>query len=359
VSLALAKVNTHIHLPPNFSAFNTVDEAIDQAGREGIEILGASNYYDFTVYEAFSHKAAQHGIQPLFGIEIVCRLQDLVDAGVKINDPGNPGKMYICGKALTRFKEPSKRAAELLDKIRSGDEQRIAKMVKLLKDVFEESAIDIDLDSTAIIAWVAKQFGVPKSTVVLQERHVAQAFQEALFEQVSFHRRSKRMSALFDATSKVDPSDSVGVQSEIRTYLMKAGKPAFVEENFVTFSEACELIKELGGFVSYPVLADGMNPISEFESDPAELATKLSDLGIEAAEFIPNRNKPEVLEAYAKALAAKGFSLSAGTEHNTTERIAVMPECKGGVPIPMDLQEIFVQGARRQVAHQNAVGVAN
>ena len=28
---------------------------------------------------------------------------DLRDAGVKVNDPGNPGKTYICGKGITRF----------------------------------------------------------------------------------------------------------------------------------------------------------------------------------------------------------------------------------------------------------------
>jgi hypothetical protein len=27
----------------------------------------------------------------------------LCEAGVRVNDPGNPGKTYLCGKGITRF----------------------------------------------------------------------------------------------------------------------------------------------------------------------------------------------------------------------------------------------------------------
>ena len=47
---------------------------------------------------------------------------------------------------------------------------------------------------------------------------------------------------------------------------MKAGKPAFVEETFVSFEEAHRLILELGGIPSYPTLADGASPICPFEA---------------------------------------------------------------------------------------------
>lgn len=353
----LLKVNAHIHLPPNFSAFSTVDEALDQAEYEGVEILGASNYYDFTVYGPFAEKAAAKGIEPLFGMEIVCRIASLADQGIKINDPGNPGKMYICGKALTRYRNPSPRAAELLHTIRSGDEKRIRQMVDLLADVFQSAGIDVGLSAASIIDDVAQRFSVDACTVVLQERHVAQAFQEALFSAVPMGSRSEQMTALFGSTSQTDPSDAVAVQADIRTNLMKAGRPAFVEENFVTFEEASELITELGGIVCYPVLADGMNPMSEFEADPINLGHRLMDLGITAAEFIPNRNKALVLTEYVKVLDGMGFSLSAGTEHNTTEKLAILPTCRGGESIPEVARRLFVHGALRQLKHQNAVAI--
>ena len=45
------KVNSHIHLPPNFSAFDSVQQAVSLANQQGVRVLGASNYYDFSVYE--------------------------------------------------------------------------------------------------------------------------------------------------------------------------------------------------------------------------------------------------------------------------------------------------------------------
>src|SRR5262245_6373930 len=97
------RVNTHIHLPPNFSAFDNVAQAVDLAEAEKVGVLGVSNYYDYRVYADYAALAAKQGVFPLFGLEIIALLDDLLQAGIKINDPGNPGKMYICGKGITRF----------------------------------------------------------------------------------------------------------------------------------------------------------------------------------------------------------------------------------------------------------------
>src|SRR5260221_4570843 len=96
-------VNPHIRLPPNFSSFDSVEQAVDLASEQGLKVLGASNYYDYSVYGDFARLAAKDKIYPLFGIEIIALLTDLQSAGIKLNDPGNPGKMYICGKGITRF----------------------------------------------------------------------------------------------------------------------------------------------------------------------------------------------------------------------------------------------------------------
>src|SRR5579862_1387552 len=85
------RVNSHIHLPPNFSAFTTVQQAVDLAGEQGVGVLGVSNYYDYDVYGQFIRLARKRGIFPLFGLEIICMIDELRTAGVKINDPGNPG----------------------------------------------------------------------------------------------------------------------------------------------------------------------------------------------------------------------------------------------------------------------------
>ena len=53
-----------------------------------------------------------------------------------------------------------------------------------------------------------------------------------------------------------------GLEAHQKTLtLMKAGKPAFVEERFLSFEDAHRLIRELGGIPSYPPLADSASPI--------------------------------------------------------------------------------------------------
>src|SRR5690606_41088026 len=100
---AVPNTNSHIHLPPNFSAFDTVEQAVTLAASEGIAALGVSNYYDFTVYGQFAELARQRRIFPLFGLEIIAMQDYLREANVRVNDPGNPGKTYLCGKGITRF----------------------------------------------------------------------------------------------------------------------------------------------------------------------------------------------------------------------------------------------------------------
>ena len=51
------RVNAHIHLPPNFSAFDSVEQAVTLAADEHIGVLGVSNYYDYDVYGEFVERA--------------------------------------------------------------------------------------------------------------------------------------------------------------------------------------------------------------------------------------------------------------------------------------------------------------
>ena len=112
------KSNTHIHLPPNFSAFETTTQAVKLAHQQGIGVLGVANYYDYRVYADFVAEARQAGIFPLFGMECIALIDDLVRGGVLINDPGNPGRMYICGKGITRLAPMSDEAKRLIETIR-------------------------------------------------------------------------------------------------------------------------------------------------------------------------------------------------------------------------------------------------
>jgi hypothetical protein len=350
-----ARINAHIHLPPNFSAFETVEQAVDLASQQQISVLGASNYYDYEVYGDFGALALKSGIYPLFGLEIIAMSEALRLAGVKVNDPGNPGKIYICGKAITRFDPMNAEAARLLSVIRSNDSGRMAAMTARMAAVFSRHGVDTALDSSAIVDRVVRRHHCPRSRVYLQERHVCQAFQERFFELVPAEGRAAKLAEIFGAGPKSRPDDAVGIQNEIRSHLMKAGKPAFVEESFLKLEDAYRLICELGGIPCYPLLADGQNPMSAFEAPVEKLIENLRSAGVWMAEFIPSRNSVDTIEKFVPALRAAGIAVTAGTEHNTLDLVPIEPACLKGQPVPSAIMAIFREGACVAAAHQQLV----
>jgi transposase-like protein len=343
-------VNSHIHLPPNFSAFDTVSQAIQLASEQKVQIVGLSNYYDYAVYEDFGRLALQKGIFPLFGLEIIAMQENLRQQGVKVNDPGNPGKTYICGKGITQFQSMTPRAKELIHTIRDNDNKRMTDMTQKLAGVFESHGVKTGLDDKAVIARVAKRHGCDPKTVYLQERHLAQAFQEVFFEKVPAAQRKEKLESVIGTVKNAD--DAVGIQGQIRSSLMKAGKSCFAPEAYLTLNQAKELILELGGIVCYPVLADGAAPGCEYETPVEKLIGTLQSENISMVELVPIRNNPEVLRNYVTAIRKVGIAVVAGTEHNTLDVIAMEPTCLAGTAVPDDLKEIFAEGAYIAAAHQ-------
>jgi hypothetical protein len=345
-------VNAHVHVPPNFSAFDSVSQALDLAAAQGVRVVGVSNYYDYRVYDSFAALAQSAGVFPLFGLEVICLLDDLVRAGIKINDPGNPGKMYLCGKGISRLSPMSGAALSLLDTIRRSDSIRMTAVIEKLGGLFAAGGLETGLTEESIKAGLVRRYGVTLDAVILQERHVAQAFQEAVFACLPPERRADALRSVLGVDLGAQSDDAVRVQNAIRGQLMKAGKPGYVNETFVSFEHAYALVLALGGVPCYPVLADGATPICPFEEPIDRLMQALADRRIYCAELIPNRNRPEVLAAYARALRSAGIAVLAGTEHNTPEMLPLEPRCAGDAPIPGSVAGIFWEGACVVAAHQ-------
>ena len=345
------RVNSHIHLPPNFSAFGSVREAVELASGQGVGVVGVSNYYDYEVYGDFVKSAREHGVFPLFGLEIIALIDELVKGGVKINDPGNPGKIYICGKGITRFAKMSEEAERLIGVIRRNDSVRMREMIGKLEGIFAARGVATGLDEGQVVEMVMRRHDCPRERVYLQERHICQAFQEAVWGKVPVGERMGRLTKVL-GVSPTGVDDPVKVQNEIRACLMKAGKAAFVEETFVSFEEGYRLILELGGIPCYPTLADGTKPICPFEEPVECLIEKIKERGVSMAEFIPIRNTPEVLSQYVKAMRGAGLAVMGGTEHNTLDLLPMEPTCLNGVEVPEDVKEIFWEGACVAAGHQ-------
>jgi hypothetical protein len=342
-------VNSHVHLPPNFSAFETVEQAVDLAADAGLRALGASNYYDFAVYARFAREAHARGVFPLFGVEVISLVEELQSAGLRLNDPANPGRMYLCGKGITDFAPMSAKAHELMGRVREADSARIDAMIERMTALMNGHGVATQVTAASIRSVLARRHAVAPSSVYLQERHVAQAFQEALFADIEPEARP----GLLRRVLGVDcADDALTAQNEIRSQLMRAGKPAYVEESCLDADTAYALVLALGGVPCYPILADGAAPVCEFESSAAGLASALAGRGIWCVEFIPSRNAAAVVDRYATTLRRAGIIVLAGTEHNTLELVAMTPECEGGVPVSECVTELFWEGACVVAAHQ-------
>ncbi len=345
------KSNVHVHLPPNFSAFDSIDHVINIAASEGISALGASNYYFYELYTDFAEKALARNITPLFGLEIISLVPELVDAGVLINDPGNPGRMYICGKGITKFKDLSPKAYGLLSFIRTKDAARMEEMTNKVAAIFSSSGFELGLTASQIVERVATRHSSPADKIILQERHIAQAFQEVLFEKLPKEDRGPALTKILGTDCSETATDPVATQTQIRSSLMKSGKPAFVKEEFLTFDQAYELILELGGIPCYPTLADGASKLCGFEEDIPRLIDEIKSRKMYMSEYIPVRNTPEVLTEYVKAVRAAGIAVVAGTEHNTLDLIPIEPACVKGMDIPDEVKDIFWEGTCVIAAH--------
>lgn len=347
-------INTHIHLPPNFSAFQSIEQATEKAAEERLVVLGVGNYYDFRVYEQFTDQALAKGIFPLFGTEVIAMQEDLRRQGIRVNDPVNPGKTYICGKGITRFANPSNGARGLLEQIRNNDAWRAEQMAARLDQYFSSRGISTNLNASIIVQMVARRHNCPADSVVLQERHLAMAFQQRLFEIIPAGQRSKVLASQLgvDAQKADMLEDPIHLQEQIRNSLMKAGRPCFVPELYIDLDKARGLIRQLGGIECYPVVADMANPPCQFETPVDQLLQRLKAMGISMVEFISVRNSPTALTDYVRSLRQSGFAVCNGTEHNTERLVPLEPTCKASLPIPDQLRQIFWEGACVIAAHQ-------
>jgi len=342
--------NAHIHTPPNFSAFDTVDQVVSLASEQGLSLICASNYYDHRIYDRFAGLCLHAGVFPLFGLEVILFDADLARRGIRTNDPGNPGRVYLCGLGTPHIIDPPASARATLSTIRANDDRRMHAMIDAVNAAMADRGVGVALAHDEIVDSLVRRHEVERDSIVLQERHIVQALQAALFAAGDDDPAALIAQAAGGAVeSQTDP---VAVQNDLRSALLKAGKPAYVDEEFVDFATAKQLILHLGGIPCYPVLGDGAKPVNEFEATPERLIESLRERGIHTAQFIPRRNSLELVERYARALRKAGIVLTVGTEHNTLELIPLQPACEGGVALTEELMGWFTEGACIAVAHQ-------
>lgn len=340
-------VNNHLHTPFSFSAFGSVEEALDQAVEEGVQVVGVNDFNSFDAYNAWCNGAFARHLFPLFNVEFIGLNKNEQQQGRKVNDPGNPGRTYLSGKALAHPLVLSPQTLERINGLKTEANNYVKLMTEKVNNWLATAGYPFQID------YVRMEQDLSYGQV--RERHLARAIR--LLAEQHFTVASELEAFYHFALNgiAVDKTNEAQVENELRNALLKAGKPAYVEEDtngFLDVETLCTIILEAGGVPTYPFLGDAVKGFTDFERNPDEAVKKLRELGIWSVEFIPTRNDHEALKTYVTYLRDQGFVVSFGTEHNAPGRQPVKVYAKGGVALDETLQAINYEGACILAAHQ-------
>ena len=345
----MLNVNTHVHSPYSFSSFDSIEQCVSLAKEENLAVLGINDFNTTEGYTEFWAACEEYGIYPLFNIEFITLSEYDKLNGLRWNDPRNPGMCYLCGKGLQYPVTFSNDSKNLMASIWKGTQDRIWRMIGRINDHLQAAGIDICLNYNEIRNQLAKSS--------VRERHLAKAL---YIEFVKKWSDPNALAAAFkklfnDPSFEADLSDSVLMQNEIRSRLLKAGMVAYVDESndaFLGFEEAKNFILEAGGIPCYPLLADETIGLTEHEKNIIVLTKELQEKSIHAVEFLPYRTSFNLLKTWARHFYDNGFCVTFGTEHNTPERISLIPAARGGIPFDEEMEKIAYEGACIIAAHQ-------
>ncbi len=346
------KVNNHIHSPFSFSAFSGIDQAVEMAVEEGIAVLGINDFFVTHGYEQFNKTCFNKSIYPIFNVEFIGLHKEFQAEGLRINDPNNPGRIYISGKGLKKVFKLSEENQQKFDALIESSQDQIKEMIAKLNIWLKEVAAPFEFTYEEVKNNFAKE--------LVRERHIASAIRDAIeknfgtaYEKTAFYDK------LFGAAPTADISKPAAIEEEIRGKLLKAGGKAFVAEDdkaFLSPDEIKSIIFEAGGIITYPLLLDDKNGnYTDFEEDKAKLSRILKDMGIYSIEFIPGRNSLQALKEYSEYFFSKGFLVTYGTEHNSPTLTPLEVSCRGNVPLDQSLIDINYSCSCVLAAHQYLV----
>lgn len=350
--MSIADVNAHIHTPWSFSAFDSVPQALDKAAEEGVKVVGINDFYSMDGYAEWAAGCAQRGLFPLFNIEFISLNVEDQAAGVRVNDPNNPGRTYLSGKGLNCPATLQGREAEQLAAVKAESNAQVERMCAKLNG---------HLDS------IKAGFSIPYSWIKetlargsVRERHLAKALRMAVEAHVAEPGRAEFYERLFGGRPLSSPQEDIAkVENEIRGKLLKSGGVAFVPEDpkaFLPMETVQRIIEAAGGIPTYPFLADNAKgEFTDFEGDLQKCADTLRRRGIRSCEFITTRNTTAVLESYAGYLVDEGFTVTFGSEHNTPAMEPLKLRTSDSPCLSEKLREINYRGACLIAAYQRGL----
>jgi len=336
--------NCHIHTNESFSVFRSPAEAVWQAAREGLAVLGINDHYTVAGHDEFRQACKIAGIEATFSMEAVGMDRAAEATKLLLNDPDNPGRVYLCAKGITRIPPASSIAARSLARIRAALELRNREMTVKVGQLFRER---LDAEGPS---WEDVRALTPRGNTT--ERHVGRAALVRL-RQIAAARGVPVSEVIERCCGAAPPAgaDDAALQIFLRGKLLKAGAPCYVRETedaFVSSEDLRDMFLAFGAIPTYPVLG---NPVTSGERDVEALLDRLEASGIYAIEVIPHRNTRERLAEIVSAARRRGWPVFNGTEHNTPEARPLLD------PYALDpeFEPWFHQSTALMLGHQAAV----
>ena len=339
-------VNAHLHTPYSFSAFDSIPQAAGLAAEQGVKVVGINDFYSMDGYAEWDRETRARGLYPLFNIEFISLNSEDQAAGVRVNDPNNPGRTYISGKGLAFPVILKGEPAAQLAAVKKESNLQVAAMCEKVAKLFADAGVEF--------GWTYDTIREKLTKGSVRERHLAKAIRLAV------EAKSRDLyEKILGQPLKADINNNAAVENEIRSRLLKAGGAAFVPETpeaFLPMATVREIILAAGGIPTYPFLADdAKGGFTDFEGDLVKAAATLKARGFYSVEFITTRNSVEVLERYAQYLWDQGFVVTFGSEHNTPAMEPIKLACRGGVDLTDNLKRLNYWGACITAAHQKLV----
>jgi hypothetical protein len=333
--------NTHIHTNYSFSVFESPAEAVTQAVDEGISVLGINDHYTVAGHGEFAEACRAQRVCPMFSMEAVALDVESREQGLRLNDPGNPGRCYLTAKSITRPLARDGAGAALLKRMRAALTERNRQLVDNLNRHLAAAGLPLQINMHSVEALT------PAGNTT--ERHVVQVLAETLLSLGTGGCVTAVRSLCGDEPPSVE--DPATLQNFLRSALIKAGCPDYAPESpdaFASIAELRAMYLEMGAVPLYPVLG---NPVTEGEEDVDALIAWLAERSLLALEVIPNRNTPERLMAIITAAEKARVPVVTGTEHNTKTPGPLLDEYSPDEPY----RTVFFEGALVMLGHRAAI----
>lgn len=349
-AVAPLRVNGHFHTPYSFSAFTALEQVLEMALDEHVDVLGINDFYTMAGYGEFAELCMKYRKFPLFNIEFMGLLKEQQEKGIRVNDPNNPGRTYFSGKGLDYPVSLKGRALEILQGVRAESDRQTREMVEKASAHLSIIDPDLSLDYDHILE--------NHTRGMVRERHIARVIRMKVFDKYTDETdRRSILSRIYGTSESHAPLDNhAALEGEIRSRMLKAGGVAFVPEDpkaFLEIGQVIGIILEAGGIPCYPVLLDDKSGnYTEFEADPEELYRNLTSMNVFSLELIPGRNNIENLRKFVKFFDERGFLITFGTEHNTPALEPLTVSADGPTPLDDYLLDVSYRGACVTAAHQ-------